>query len=73
MAAGMLREHAWRTFLPHLLIQDAISVANAYFRQLSDTLLSILATRAGQMVKSIFGKSGDWDGIDALGYEELRN
>ncbi len=30
--------------------------------QLSDSLLSILATRAGEMVRAIFGKSGGWEG-----------
>jgi hypothetical protein len=35
-------------------------------RQLSDTLLSILATRAGQVVKSIFDKGTKGDGEDRL-------
>lgn len=43
-----------------------------HVRQLSDTLLSVLATRGGQMVKSIFGRSGNWEKVDGLGYEELR-
>ncbi|KAF2115716.1 L-ornithine 5-monooxygenase (L-ornithine N(5)-oxygenase) [Lophiotrema nucula] len=37
---------------------------------LSDTLLSILATRGGQIVKSIFEKG---EGADGSRYEELRN
>lgn len=41
--------------------------------QLSDSLLSILANRGGEMVRSIFSKTGGWNGIDALGYEELRS
>ncbi|KAF2733066.1 L-ornithine 5-monooxygenase (L-ornithine N(5)-oxygenase) [Polyplosphaeria fusca] len=36
---------------------------------LSDTLLSILATRGGQIVKSIFA-SRDWEGADGLGLRE---
>ncbi|KAF2262664.1 L-ornithine 5-monooxygenase (L-ornithine N(5)-oxygenase) [Lojkania enalia] len=38
---------------------------------LSDTLLSILATRGGQIVKSIFDKEGKWDGADGLKYDGL--
>lgn len=40
-----------------------------YFSQLSDTLLSILANRGGQMVKSIFENSDKWDDAEVLGYE----
>jgi L-ornithine N5-oxygenase len=33
---------------------------------LSDTLLSILASRGGEMVRSIFEKPGKWDNKDVL-------
>ncbi|KAF1953664.1 L-ornithine 5-monooxygenase (L-ornithine N(5)-oxygenase) [Byssothecium circinans] len=40
---------------------------------LSDTLLSVLATRSGEMVQSIFGKSGQWGEREkAMGFGELR-
>ncbi|KAF2644624.1 hypothetical protein P280DRAFT_175896 [Massarina eburnea CBS 473.64] len=40
---------------------------------LSDTLLSVLAARGGEMVQSIFGKSGQWgEHVNAMGYGELR-
>lgn len=35
--------------------------------QLSDTLLSILASRGGEMVRSIFEKPAKWDSGDVLG------
>jgi L-ornithine N5-oxygenase len=39
--------------------------------QLSDTLLSVLATRGGEMVRAIFEKPSKWDSGDVLGgYEE---
>jgi len=39
--------------------------------QLSDTLLSVLATRGGEMVRAIFEKPGSWDSKDVLGgYED---
>jgi L-ornithine N5-oxygenase len=39
--------------------------------QLSDTLLSVLATRGGEMVRSVFEKPAKWDSADVLGgYEE---
>ncbi|KAF1921203.1 L-ornithine 5-monooxygenase (L-ornithine N(5)-oxygenase) [Ampelomyces quisqualis] len=34
---------------------------------LSDTLLSVLATRGGEMVRSVFEKPATWDGEDVLG------
>jgi L-ornithine N5-oxygenase len=38
---------------------------------LSDTLLSVLATRGGEVVRAIFEKSGKWNSADVLGgYEE---
>lgn len=37
---------------------------------LSDTLLSILASRGGQMVRSIFDKGSNWD--TTVSYEQLR-
>ncbi|KAF2828778.1 hypothetical protein CC86DRAFT_368914 [Ophiobolus disseminans] len=38
---------------------------------LSDTLLSVLASRGGEMVRSIFEKPGSWDSKDVLGgYED---
>jgi L-ornithine N5-oxygenase len=38
---------------------------------LSDTLLSVLATRGGEMVRAIFEQPAKWDGKDVLGgYEE---
>jgi len=38
---------------------------------LSDTLLSVLATRGGEMVRAIFEKPAKWDSSDVLGgYEE---
>ncbi|CAO2658273.1 Nn.00g059960.m01.CDS01 [Neocucurbitaria sp. VM-36] len=38
---------------------------------LSDTLLSVLATRGGEMVRAIFEKQPKWDSADVLGgYEE---
>lgn len=40
---------------------------------LSDTLLSILATRGGEMVRSIFEKPASWDRTDVLGGFEERN
>lgn len=40
---------------------------------LSDSLLSILANRGGELVRSIFSRTGGWHGSDVLGYEELRN
>jgi len=40
--------------------------------QLSDTLLSVLATRGGEMVKSIFEKPATWDNGDVLGGYEVR-
>jgi L-ornithine N5-oxygenase len=40
---------------------------------LSDTLLSVLATRGGEMVRAIFEKPAKWDGAEVLGaYEERR-
>lgn len=38
---------------------------------LSDSLLSILANRGGEMVRNIFSRSSGWGGIEA--FEELRN
>lgn len=40
--------------------------------QLSDTLLSVLATRGGEMVRSIFEKPAMWDSGDVLGGYEVR-
>lgn len=40
---------------------------------LSDTLLSILATRGGEMVRSIFEKPAKWDHTDVLGGFEERS
>jgi L-ornithine N5-oxygenase len=38
---------------------------------LSDTLLSVLATRGGEMVRAVFERPVKWDGADVLGgYEE---
>jgi L-ornithine N5-oxygenase len=38
---------------------------------LSDTLLSVLATRGGEMVRAVFERPSKWDGTDVLGdYEE---
>lgn len=45
---------------------------NVCVRQLSDTLLSILATRGGQMVKSIFDNGSKSDAADGVSYGELR-
>jgi L-ornithine N5-oxygenase len=42
-------------------------------RQLSDTLLSVLATRGGEMVRSIFSTApAKWDNGDVLGRYEAR-
>ena len=38
-------------------------------RQLSDTLLSILANRGGDMVNAIFGQKGKRGFEERLGYE----
>jgi L-ornithine N5-oxygenase len=34
---------------------------------LSDTLLSVLASRGGEMVRAIFEKPAKWDNTDVLG------
>ncbi|EAT90349.1 L-ornithine N(5)-monooxygenase [Parastagonospora nodorum] len=39
---------------------------------LSDTLLSVLATRGGEVVRSVFEKPGKWSGGDMLGGYEAR-
>ncbi|KAI4712062.1 L-ornithine N(5)-monooxygenase [Alternaria sp. Ai002NY15] len=39
---------------------------------LSDTLLSVLATRGGEMVRSIFERPATWDNGDVLGGYEMR-
>jgi L-ornithine N5-oxygenase len=39
---------------------------------LSDTLLSVLATRGGEMVRGIFEKPAKWDNGDVLGGYEVR-
>ncbi|PSN67432.1 L-ornithine 5-monooxygenase (L-ornithine N(5)-oxygenase) [Corynespora cassiicola Philippines] len=39
---------------------------------LSDTLLSVLACRGGEMVRSLFENGAKWDGADALGLQQLR-
>lgn len=44
-----------------LLIPDANKL------QLSDTLLSVLANRGGEMVRAIFEKPAKWDNADVLG------
>jgi L-ornithine N5-oxygenase len=40
--------------------------------QLSDTLLSVLATRGGEMVRAIFEKLGDRSREESLGAYESR-
>lgn len=40
--------------------------------QLSDTLLSVLATRGGEMVRAIFEKPSSWDREHVLGGYEAR-
>ncbi|KAF2019674.1 hypothetical protein BU24DRAFT_431388 [Aaosphaeria arxii CBS 175.79] len=39
---------------------------------LSDTLLSVLASRGGEIVKSIFEKGSKWEATNGISYEELR-
>lgn len=41
---------------------------------MSDTLLSVLANRGGEMVRALFEKASAWDGADMLGgfEEEMR-
>jgi len=41
------------------------SVANTV--QLSDTLLSVLACRGGEVARAIFEKAPKWDNTDVLG------
>lgn len=43
--------------------------------QLSDTLLSVLANRSGEIVKSIFDSEQRWDGGEQVvnGASEMRN
>lgn len=40
--------------------------------QLSDTLLSVLATRGGEMVRALFDRPSTWYGADVLGDLEAR-
>lgn len=82
MPGGDLKDARWSVsreykvlFEDRRVSEDAgvwLQGCNERTHGLSDTLLSVLATRGGEVVRSVFERPGKWNGGDVLGEYEGR-